>query len=288
MPMSNRKIYLAVLLALAVPLSLLFYHVVYFLIAVGVTFSNVMKNLPGVLAYLGLFATYVYAYFVSEATSREKQDRRARIAGIIMTATGGLSLILLIVNACMGNVEDLLPHGVGYPMDSLILGLLLVAAGVSTILYLYDKLPDVHLDEEHALRPHAYVGNAVAAAIFGLLDLYFLGGVLLIPSYAEIVGDSAFVLLACFLAVLFVYAVYWLTFLKPAYFSSWKKRLGIVGSINVLVFVLFVVSFCLSPNALVLFYPSLIPLEIMGSLYLFPFVYGAFVLLSPIIFYVGD
>ena len=288
--MSLDKIYRLVLALLFIPLSFLFYNYVYLVVGSFSEIRVIYLQIPTLLSYLGLFATF---YLLLMWTQPRGKHRLAlvRSSFIVPLVFGGVSLVLYASYFGAGLLNDIAPHGVGYPFDGLIVALLSLGLGILGLTFEKKILALPLSDDARSYQPNSRYGIQVLySVVYTFLTMYFLAGVFYMPSYARITPETAFPLLVSLFLILSLYASLFL--LIPSWDYQKRQRAGFVHlGINVLLLILTIVSFVLYPNGLIDGYPALIPLELMGSLNLFPYVMPALLLLNSLgyfLFYAKD
>lgn len=288
--MSLDKIYRLVMALLFIPFSFLFYNYVYLVVGSFSEIRVIYLQIPTLLSYLGFFATF---YLLLMWTQPRGKHRLAlvRSSFIVPLVFGGVSLVLYASYFGAGLLNDIAPHGVGYPFDGLIVALLSLGLGILGLTFEKKILALPLSDDARSYQPNSRYGIQVLySVVYTFLTMYFLAGVFYMPSYARITPETAFPLLVSLFLILSLYASLFL--LIPSWDYQKRQRAGFVHlGINVLLLILTIVSFVLYPNGLIDGYPALIPLELMGSLNLFPYVMPALLLLNSLgyfLFYAKD
>ena len=138
--------------------------------------------------------------------------------------------------------------------------------------------------ESEDRKDRLFAFNVVYGVAYTFLTLYFLAGAFYMASYSRIDPSTAFPLIVVFLSIVSLYASMFIVVPK------WnKKAANIVFAshlgANLLLTILMIVSFVLFPNALVDGYPALVPLELMGSLFVLPYALPVLLLLNSCLFY---
>ncbi len=246
------------------PMALLAYHVLYFLVAAVASTVEFYRSLPGVSAYLSLYFLYFAYLYLPYSKDGRHGLRLLKVLSALSFLLSAASLITLSAYLGVGILE-FTGGGIGYALDGLIVGFLVLSISILTFLS-SKRLVDwaqPGMDGKSTLK-----GFSVAYSLFAL---YFLGGALFMPTYASINAETAFPLIVVFLVSLALY-------LFPALFLVYpipegRRRLFayLDLGISALLLVLLLTSFLLFPNAMVEGYPSLVLLEMMGSLYLLPY-----------------
>lgn len=288
--MSLDKTYRLVMALLFIPLSFLFYNYVYLVVGSFSEIRVIYLQIPTLLSYLGFFATF---YLLLMWTQPRGKHRLAlvRSSFIVPLVFGGISLVLYASYFGAGLLTDIAPHGVGYPFDGLIVALLSLGLGILGLTFEKKIFALPLSDDARSYQPSSRYGIQVLySVVYTFLTMYFLAGVFYMPTYARIEPETAFPLLVSLFLILSLYASLFL--LIPSWDYQKRQRAGFVHlGINVLLLVLTIVSFVLYPNGLIDGYPALIPLELMGSLNLFPYVMPALLFLNSLgyfLFYAKD
>lgn len=288
--MSLDKIYRLVMALLFIPLSFLFYNYVYLVVGSFSEIRVIYLQIPTLLSYLGFFLAF---YLLLMWTQPRGKHRLAlvRSSFIVPTLFGGLSLILYASYFGAGLLNDIAPHGVGYPFDGLIVALVSLGLGILGLTFEKKILALPLSDDARSYQPSSRYGVQVLySAVYTFLTMYFLAGVFNMPAYARITPETAFPLLVSLFLILSLYASLFL--LIPSWDYQKRQQAGFVHlGINVLLLILTIVSFVLYPNGLIDGYPAFIPLELMGSLNLFPYVMPALLFLNSLgyfLFYAKD
>lgn len=288
--MSLDKIYRLVMALLFIPLSFLFYNYVYLVVGSFSEIRVIYLQIPTLLSYLGFFVAF---YLLLMWTQPRGKHRLAlvRSSFIVPALFGGLSLILYASYFGAGLLNDIAPHGVGYPFDGLIVALVSLGLGILGLTFEKKILALPLSDDARSYQPSSRYGIQVLySVVYTFLTMYFLAGVFYMPTYARITPETAFPLLVSLFLILSLYASLFL--LIPSWDYQKRQQAGFVHlGINVLLLILTIVSFVLYPNGLIDGYPALIPLELMGSLNLFPYVMPALLFLNSLsyfLFYAKD
>lgn len=288
--MSLDKIYRLVMALLFIPLSFLFYNYVYLVVGSFSEIRVIYLQIPTLLSYLGFFLAF---YLLLMWTQPRGKHRLAlvRSSFIVPLVFGGISLVLYASYFGAGLLTDIAPHGVGYPFDGLIVALLSLGLGILGLTFEKKILALPLSDDARSYQPSNRYGIQVLySVVYTFLTMYFLAGVFYMPTYARIEPETAFPLLVSLFLILSLYASLFL--LIPSWDYQKRQRAGFAHlGINVLLLILTIVSFVLYPNGLIDGYPALIPLELMGSLNLFPYVMPALLLLNSLgyfLFYAKD
>lgn len=289
--MSLDKIYRLVMALLFIPISFLFYNYVYLLIGALSEIRVIYLQIPTLLSYLGFFVAF---YLLLMWTQPRGKHRLAlvRASFIVPTLFGGLSLILYASYFGAGLLNDIAPHGVGYPFDGLIVALLSLGLGILGLTF-EKKILALPLSDDSRpgnLSSPRYGIQVVYSVLYTFLTMHFLAGVFYMPTYARITPETVFPLLVSLFLILSLYASLFL--LIPSWDYQKRQQAGFVHlGINVLLLILTIVSFILYPSGLIDGYQALIPLELMGSLNLFPYVMPALLLINSLgyfLFYAKD
>lgn len=288
--MSLDKIYRLVMALLFIPLSFLFYNYVYLVVGSFSEIRVIYLQIPTLLSYLGFFLAF---YLLLMWTQPRGKHRLAlvRSSFIVPALFGGLSLILYASYFGAGLLNDIAPHGVGYPFDGLIVALVSLGLGILGLTFEKKIFALPLSDDARSYQPSSRYGIQVLySVVYTFLTMYFLAGVFYMPTYARITPETAFPLLVSLFLILSLYASLFL--LIPSWDYQKRQQAGFVHlGINVLLLILTIVSFVLYPNGLIDGYPALIPLELMGSLNLFPYVMPALLFLNSLgyfLFYAKD
>lgn len=288
--MSLDKIYRLVMALLFIPLSFLFYNYVYLVVGSFSEIRVIYLQIPTLLSYLGFFVAF---YLLLMWTQPRGKHRLAlvRSSFIVPTLFGGLSLILYASYFGAGLLNDIAPHGVGYPFDGLIVALVSLGLGILGLTFEKKIFALPLSDDARSYQPSSRYGIQVLySVVYTFLTMYFLAGVFYMPTYARITPETAFPLLVSLFLILSLYASLFL--LIPSWDYQKRQQAGFVHlGINVLLLILTIASFVLYPNGLIDGYPALIPLELMGSLNLFPYVMPAMLFLNSLsyfLFYAKD
>lgn len=289
--MSLDKIYRLVMALLFIPLSFLFYNYVYLVVGSFSEIRVIYLQIPTLLSYLGFFATF---YLLLMWTQPRGKHRLAlvRSSFIVPIVFGGISLVLYASYFGAGLLTDIAPHGVGYPFDGLIVALVSVIVGGLGLTY-ESKILALPLSDDSRpgnLSSPRYGIQVVYSVLYTFLTMFFLAGVFYMPTYARITPETVSPLLVSLFLILSLYASLFL--LIPSWDYQKRKKAGYIHlGINAVLVVLTIVSFVLYPDGLAEGYPALIPLELMGSLNLFPYVMPALLLLNSLgyfLFYAKD
>lgn len=288
--MSLDKIYRLVMALLFIPLSFLFYNYVYLVVGSFSEIRVIYLQIPTLLSYLGFFATFHLLLMWTQPRGKHRLAL-VRSSFIVPLVFGGISLVLYASYFGAGLLTDIAPHGVGYPFDGLIVALLSLGLGILGLTFEKKILALPLSDDARSYQPSSRYGIQVLySVVYTFLTMYFLAGVFYMPTYARIEPETAFPLLVSLFLILSLYASLFL--LIPSWDYQKRQRAGFVHlGINVLLLILTIVSFVLYPNGLVDGYPALIPLELMGSLNLFPYVMPALLFLNSLgyfLFYAKD
>ncbi len=288
--MSLEKIYRLSMALLFIPLSFLFYGYVYFLIGAFSEIRVIYLQIPTLLSYLGFFAAFYLALMWTRPRGRHRLAL-VRSTFIVPLSSGGLALVLYASYFGAGLLNDIAPHGIGYPFDGLLIALFSVLLGALGLSF-EKKIVSLPLsDDARDPRPdYRYAIQVIYSVLYTFLTMYFLAGVFHMPNYARITPETAFPLLVSLFLILSLYASLFL--LIPSWEYKKRKIAGYIHlGVNVLLLALTITSFVLYPNGLVEGYPALVPLELMGSLFLFPHVLPALLFLNSLgyfLFYAKD
>ena len=278
---ANRALRLS-LAALFIPLSFLFYNFVYFLISALSEIRVFHLAIPTVVAYLGLFSAFYLVLLIVRGKTK-KTPALLLSASVVLLAAGLVGLVIFASYFGSGLLNDIAPHGIGYPFDGLLVSLFDAVAG-AIVFSFRGKIAASSTLESEDRKDRLFAFNVVYGVAYTFLTLYFLAGAFYMASYSRIDPSTAFPLIVVFLSIVSLYASMFIVVPK------WnKKAANIVFAshlgANLLLTILTIVSFVLFPNALADGYPALVPLELMGSLFVLPYALPVLLLLNSCLFY---
>ena len=183
----SKKKYIAFIIemVLFIIASLAFYQGFHYWMADIDGFKRIFKVCPMYLTYfLVTYVLFAY-YFLTHQPNEEKRAKTLKVNGFGLTISGGLVLVLVIVNMILGNYEfgnvSLI-----FPVDLIIIDVLVAAVGVFTIIkksWILEKMPVIC--KEYSKPKWLTVLSRILAFLYVWIAEYFLGALLMCPTYID-------------------------------------------------------------------------------------------------------
>lgn len=190
--MSSKSKYVAFIIEMALYLiaSLAFYGGFHYFMADVDGFKHILKVGPMFLTYFMVTYLLFAYYFLTHQPNEEKRAKTLKVNGFGLAIGGGLLFVLVVVNLLLGNYEF------GYvslifPLDLIFINVLIAAIGVFVILeksWVLEKTPVIC--KGYSKPKWLVVLSRVLAFLYVWIAEYFLGALLMCPTYIDFSAPS--------------------------------------------------------------------------------------------------